>query len=178
MAPLPLHAVPLGGHVVFLDQAERIAQGALVPEHAFTENSPLFPYVLAIVFALAGGRDLVFARLLGILVDAITAVLVTRLATRRFGALAGMVAGVLYASYGPAVFFAAELIYIPYALFFCVSTVLLLTNARPTVGRGLGAGITYGLATGFMPSLLAGAPLLAVVAMVGSGARARLARAG
>src|SRR5689334_6323628 len=177
MAPLPLHAVPLGGHVVFLDQAERIAQGALVPEHAFTENSPLFPYVLAIVFALAGGRDLVFARLLGILVDAITAVLVTRLATRRFGALAGMVAGVLYASYGPAVFFAAELIYVPYALVLCVVTVLLLSDAGTSVRRRVAAGTTYGLASGFMPSLLVGVPLLALVAASGARRRARLAAA-
>jgi 4-amino-4-deoxy-L-arabinose transferase-like glycosyltransferase len=178
MMASPLYAVPLGGHVVFLDQAERIAGGAFVPEHAFTDNSPLFPYVLAIVFAIAGGRDLLLARLVGILVDGVTAMLVTRLATRRFGSLAGVVAGVLYASYAPAVFFAAELIYIPYALFFCVATVLLLTNASATLGRGLAAGITYGLATGFMPSLLAGAPLLAGVAAVGLTVRARVARAG
>jgi 4-amino-4-deoxy-L-arabinose transferase-like glycosyltransferase len=178
MMTSPLYAVPLGGHVVFLDQAERIAGGAFVPERAFSDNSPLFPYVLAVVFAVAGGRDLLLARLLGILVDGVTAMLVTRLATRRFGSLAGIVAGVLYATYGPAVFFAAELIYIPYALFFCVVTVLLLTNARATVGRGLAAGVTYGLATGFMPSLLVGAPLLAVVAASGSIARTRMARAG
>jgi 4-amino-4-deoxy-L-arabinose transferase-like glycosyltransferase len=180
MMSSPLYAVPLGGHVVFLDQAERIAGGALVPEHAFSDNSPLFPYVLAVVFAAAGGRDLLLARLLGIVVDAVTAMLVTRLATRRFGSLAGLVAGVLYASYAPAIFFAAELIYIPYALFFCVVTVLWLTGGRTTAGRGFGAGVSYGLATGFMPSLLAGAPLLACVAAAGGAGRprARIARAG
>jgi 4-amino-4-deoxy-L-arabinose transferase-like glycosyltransferase len=178
MMGTPLYAVPLGGYVVFLDQAERIAGGAFVPEHAFTDNSPFFPYLLAIVFSLAGGRDLLLARLLGIVVDGVTAMLVTRLATRRFGGLAGLVAGLLYASYAPAVFFAAELIYIPYALFFCVATVLLLTNAQATAARGLAAGVTYGLATGFMPSLLAGAPLLAIVAATSGVGRARIARAG
>src|SRR5262245_17086030 len=74
MMGLPLYQIPLGGHVAFLDQAERIAGGAFVPERAFTENSPLFPYLLAAVFAVAGGRDLLLARLLGIAADTVTAV--------------------------------------------------------------------------------------------------------
>ena len=43
-------------------------------------------------------------------------------------------------------------------------------------GRGLAAGIRYGLATGFMPSLLAGVPLLALVAGAQASDR-RVARA-
>ncbi len=168
MLPSPLHAVPLGGHVVFLDQAERIAGGALVPDRPFTDNSPLFPYLLAILFALAGGRDLRLVRLVGIGVDAVTAMLVARLATRRFGPLAGVVAGVLYACYAPAIFFAAEPIYVPYALVCCVATALLLTRAPATAGRTLAAGASFGVATGFIPSLAIGAPLLALVAADGA----------
>lgn len=172
----PLYAVPLGGHVAFLDHAERIAAGQLVPDRPFSENSPLFPYLVAVVFLGAGGRDLFLVRLLGIVVDSVTAALVARLGARRFGPLAGLLGGLLYAGYGPAIFFSAELIYVPYSLLFCTVTVLLLTREPPSTGRSLAAGITYGLATGFMPSLLAGSPLLAVV--VAARGRRRLARSG
>ena len=163
MMGLPLYQFPLGGHVAFLDEAERIAGGAFVPGRPFTENSPLFPYLLAGVFFVAGGRDLLLVRLAGVAADCVTAALVTRLATRRFGTLAGAIAGLLYAGYGPAVFFAAELIYIPYALLLCTAAVVCLTGGPPTVRRMLATGGLYGLATGFMPSLLAGVPLLALV---------------
>jgi hypothetical protein len=153
MVGSPLYGFPLGGHVVFLEQAEAIAGGALVPDRAFTENSPLFPYLLALLFVVAGGRDLSLVRLVGIAVDSLTSVLVTRLGARRFGDVAGIAAGVLYAVYGPAVFFAAELIYIPYAVFCCTAVVLLLVRERP---RPWAAGVLYGVAIGFMPSLLAG----------------------
>ena len=159
----PLYQIPLGGHVAFLDEAERIAAGGLIPYRAFTENSPLFPYLLAVVFLVAGGRDLLLARLVGIAADTATAVLVTRLATRRFGMLAGAIAGLFYAAYGPAIFFAAELIYIPYALLLCTATIVCLLGGRATVRRMLGTGVLYGLATGLMPSLVAGVPVLALV---------------
>jgi 4-amino-4-deoxy-L-arabinose transferase-like glycosyltransferase len=159
----PLYQIPLGGHVAFLDEAERIAAGGLIPYRPFTENSPLFPYLLAAIFFVAGGRDLLLARVVGIAADSVTAVLVTRLASRRFGTMAGAIAGLLYAGYGPAIFFAAELIYIPYALLLCTATVACLVGGRATVRRMLATGILYGLATGFMPSLVAGVPLLALV---------------
>jgi 4-amino-4-deoxy-L-arabinose transferase-like glycosyltransferase len=159
----PLYQLPLGGHVAFLDQAEAIAGGALVPVRAFTENSPLFPYLLAPIFLLAGGRDLFLARLAGMLADAVTAMLVTRLGARRFGPFAGVAAGLLYAAYGPAVFFAGEPMYVPWALLCCTATVVLLTGDRARAGRALAAGLAYGLAVGLMPSLLAGVPLFALV---------------
>jgi 4-amino-4-deoxy-L-arabinose transferase-like glycosyltransferase len=108
MMELPLYHFPLGGHVAFLDEAERIAGGAFVPAHAFTENSPYFAYLLGLVFTIAGGRDLLLARLLGIVADSVTAALVARIAGRRFGSVAGVTAGLLYAAYGPAIFFAAS----------------------------------------------------------------------
>jgi len=163
MMSSPLYQFPLGGHVVFLDQAEAIAGGALVPAHAFTDNSPLFPYLAGLVFLAAGGRDLLILRLVGILADAVTAVLVTRIAGRRFGSTAGIVAGLLYAAYAPAVFFAAELIYVPYALLCCTAAVAWLVG-RVSPGRMVAAGVAYGLAVGLMPSLVVGVPLLAVVA--------------
>src|SRR5437870_3101043 len=98
MMGLPLYHFPLGGHVAFLDEAERIAGGALVPAHAFTENSPFFAYLLALVFTVAGGRDLLLARLLGIAADSLTAMGVARLGSRRFGPVAGATAGLLYAA--------------------------------------------------------------------------------
>src|SRR5262249_30709145 len=65
------------------------------------------------------------------------------------------------------------LIYIPYALLCCTAAVAWLVG-RATPGRMLAAGVAYGLGVGLMPSLVAGVPLLAVVA----GTRARTGRAG
>jgi hypothetical protein len=111
-----------------------------VPAHAFTENSPYFAYLLGLVFMAAGGRDLLLVRLVGIAADSLTAVFVARLAGRRFGPVAGATAGLLYAAYGPAIFFATELIYIPYALLLCTMTVLCLTSERLDARRMLAAG--------------------------------------
>ena len=50
----PLFYNPLGGNVPYLEMAERIAGGDWAPDGAFTVNSPLYAYLVALVFKIWG----------------------------------------------------------------------------------------------------------------------------
>ncbi len=151
----PLFYNPLGGNVPYLEMAQRIAGGDWVPDGAFTVNSPLYAYLVALVFKIWGVGSLYAVRLLGAVADAGTCVLVALLAARHFGVVAGWAAGLLLAVYGPAIFFAGELAPVPF-------TLLLLTAGVALVDGGtrmrtfLLAGLVLGLATGMRPNLLIG----------------------
>ena len=159
----PLYWTPLGGNLPYLLLAERIAGGELVPfDGPITVNSPLYPYILAALYEVLGMQALEGIRLVAAAVDSATAALLALLAFRRFGLAAGWVAGVAWAVYGPAVFFALDLNPVPW-------TLALLTGALVLLDRGrrprtfLAAGLLLGLATGTRPNvLLAGLLALAV----------------
>ena len=175
MAASPLYWHPLGGHVVFLKTAAAIAGGDWLPgTRAFVENSPLYPYVLALGWAVFG-ENYMLTRVLTMLADAGTIALVTVLATRHFGRAAGVAAGFLYAVYAPAIFFSAELIYTPYA--FLLTTAAVLTIERGSPRASLAAGILTGLAVDLMPSLALFVPLLLAVPFVRRQARSALGAA-
>lgn len=160
----PLYWHPLGGHTVFLKAAAEIWSGDLLPgSRPFVENSPLYPYVLALGYALFG-ENLLFTRLLTILADGGTIVLVTLLGVRHFGRRAGIAAGLLYAVYAPAIFFSAELIYTSWAVL--LSTAAAWAIDRPRLRSAAAAGVFAGLAIALMPSLVLYAPLLVATPFV------------
>jgi tetratricopeptide (TPR) repeat protein len=149
----PLFYNPLGGNVVYLQMGEEIAGGALVPEGAFTANSPLYPYILAGIYKLFGIGSLYAVRLVGAAFDAGTCAVLGLLAYRHFGTAAGWGAGLTMAVYGPAIFFAAELAPVPFTLFLLSLGILLLDGQGQWKGFLL-AGLVLGLATGTRPNLL------------------------
>ncbi len=173
MMSSPLYFVPLGWHRVFLDTALQIFQGDLFPgDRPFTENSPLLPYLFAFQHLLFGGENLFFMRLVGLTVDSVTAALLVVLGIRFFALLPGFLAGLLYALYAPAVFYAVELIYIPYTLFFLVAAVLLLTVE--TRRAGAAAGCLLGFATLTMPTVFVIALLCCTAPLVTKGSNFRI----
>ena len=173
----PLFYNPLGGNVVFLLSAERIAGGALLPEGAFTANSPLYPYLLAVIFKCFGVGSYYAVRLVGAAVDSGTCVLVALLAARHFGVTAGWAAGFLLALYAPSVFFAAELAPVPFTLFLLTLGILLLGGGAHW-RTFAAAGLALGLATAMRPNLLlAGVLALAVPWARGLAGGRRLAAA-
>ena len=170
MAGSPLYWHPLGGHVVFLKTAAAIHAGDWLPgNRPFVENSPLYPYVLALGYAVFG-ENYLLTRVLTMLADAGTIALVTVLATRHFGRAAGIAAGFLYAAYAPAIFFSAELIYTSYAVLLSTAAVVVVERGSPR--SSLAAGILTGLAVDLMPSLALFVPLLLAVPFVLRHARA------
>lgn len=155
----PLYYVPLGGHTVFFVAARAIFDGDLLPgDRPFTDNSPLYPYLIAFGYLLGGSENFFFARILTIVVDVTVIVLIMKIAKERFGEETSLWAGVLYAIFGPAIFFSCELIYIAYALAFLSLSMLLAFRDR--IRSQFFAGLHYGFAIAAMPSLALGIPLL------------------
>ena len=167
------------------DLAREIAGGDWMPREAFYQ-APLYPYFLAAVYRATGGSRAA-VRLLQILLGAATVVLLALAARRLFGPVAGdtagVVAGVLAALYGPAVFQAPLLLKTTLTLFFeAAFLLLLLPSEKPGQGRPFLAGICLGLCALLQENLLLLLPAallwLAVFENGGTGAlRQRLASA-
>lgn len=150
----PLYYFPLGGHVPYLALAEKIAAGHILPFDApFSLNSPLYPYLTAFIYSIFGTGQLLVVRHFGILLDSFTCLMITILAQRHFGRIAGMVAGFVAVFYGPMIFYSAELVVVPYTLFFITLGILLLDDDS-SKWKYLLAGSLFGIAVLTRPNLL------------------------
>lgn len=99
----PLFAVFLGDGQQYDEWARGIAAGNWIGTEVFYQ-SPLYPYALAVLYAIVG-HSLMAVRIAQGILGAASCVLLAQ-ATRRFaGARAGVIAGVLLAVYAPALFF-------------------------------------------------------------------------
>jgi Dolichyl-phosphate-mannose-protein mannosyltransferase len=87
--------------------AQGIVRG-VAPFHPPLDEAPAYPYFVAAVYACVGHRVVAVAALQAAL-DACSAGAVALVARRVLGARAGWVAGVLYAAYGPLVYFTGQL---------------------------------------------------------------------
>jgi hypothetical protein len=98
-----LHLPGAGRPVVNADeasigiQAEVIAHGGRLYHDVIDRKPPVVPYLYAATFVATGGHDLRLARALGVAALAATALAVGRLAERRAGRRAGIVAALLFA---------------------------------------------------------------------------------
>lgn len=144
--------------------ARRIASGEGLHPSAFVQGV-FYPLWLALVYFLTDGSILA-AKVVQVVLGALTAVLSARLARRLFDARSGLLAGLLVACYGPLVFHDADLLATGWASFWSVTLVLLLlgaADAPPSAtlhGRcallGLAAGLSVLTRATFVPFLLAG----------------------
>jgi tetratricopeptide (TPR) repeat protein len=83
--------------------AQRIAGGQWIGSEVFYQT-PLYPYLLAIIFKLAG-HQLIVARLAQVTLGSISCVLLGYAGRRFFNQQVGIVAAFLLAIYAPAIFF-------------------------------------------------------------------------
>ena len=158
---LPLVRTPKLDSAEYLAWAQRLASGdwtwPVVAQHG-----PGYPLVLAAWLTLASGSlkaVLVAQALLG----ACTAVLIASGATRWFGPRAGLLAGLAYALYGPAVYIDVAILAEGLLVFLLTLAVFALMAAdlrvRPSradtpVGPYVIAGVALGLATLTRPTAL------------------------
>ncbi len=198
----PLFWNPLGGNLPYLLLGERIAAGEWLPldGRPFTISSPLYPWIVAAVFGVAGEADVGAVRFAGAGADALTCGLLALLARRRFGAGPGWATGLLAALYAPLIHFSVELAPVPFTLLLLVAGLLAIDvgwrGAATGAGDGGGAGegeeanrgavasgirsaalllagaTSIGLAVGTRPNLLLGAVLLPWVPLLTSRDRA------
>ncbi len=162
--------------------ARGIAAGGWMPSEAFYQ-APLYPYFLALVYAVFGGGggsegSLLAVRLLQAVLGAVTVVLLAVLARRLFGSVtAGRAAGVLAALYGPAIFYVPLLLKSTLTLLALTGAVLLLSPhplapspapPAPLPGRGgnrkriLWAGFLFGVSALLQENLILLVPCAAL----------------
>jgi Tfp pilus assembly protein PilF len=106
---------------------------------------PLYPRFLALLDALFG-RDLLLVRLIQSAIGAGSVVLLYFLGRKIAGEKTGLLAGVLLAVYGMAVFHEGLLVPATLALFLSLSALLFWANDRRGFFRGTAGGILLGLA--------------------------------
>ncbi|HET9234030.1 MAG TPA: tetratricopeptide repeat protein [Candidatus Eisenbacteria bacterium] len=146
--------------------ARRLAGGDWIGTGVFF-RAPLYPYFLGAIYALFG-PDYLLVRILQFVIGAITAALTAWMVDRRFGRVAGVVAGLLVATHGPLVYYEGELLLV-------VLEAPLNLVALGCLDRAVGsasprkwavAGMSLGVAALVRPTLLALLPVVAVYAFV------------
>ena len=110
-------------------------------------GGPLYPATLAIVFSLAPVEDFTVARILGILMDLFSTILVIGIGYRLIGRSAALVAGALYAVYFPFTLTSTMLLLETSTAFYTLLSVYLLLRAVEDDHRKqyIFAGIVAGL---------------------------------
>lgn len=136
---------PLGGdRGLYQRAAGAVCQGAGWPD--VFSFMPLYPYLLGWFYRLVGGPNLAAAAILNSVLDGLTALLIARLARRRYGAPAGALAGLGFALLGPAV--AYSLVTMPTALglFWTALTANCVASWRQSWNhvRAMGLGLLVG----------------------------------
>lgn len=98
-----LFSVLMGDSRGYDDWARQIAAGDWIGQEVFYQ-APLYPYFLAVVYAIAG-HDLFVVRLIQAALGAVAGVALGYATARLVSRSAGLVAGLMLALYAPAIFF-------------------------------------------------------------------------
>jgi len=155
----PLFRTLMGDPAVYFAQARDIAQGKLVPEHAYFHSSPLYPFFLALVARL-GGASLHAIRVVQSAAGALSVLLVFLLGRLTVGTRAGLVAAFFAALYVPFVFFEGEVLEITLVVTSLLGSLIFLQLADRdrNIWKAVAAGALLGLAGLGKPNLLLFAP--------------------
>jgi len=130
-------------------------------------RAPLYAYFVAAVYR-AGGHDYYSIRLIQILIGALSAILVFRLASLLFNHRVGWLAFFLYLGYWPVTYFENELLIPVLVVFLDLLALVLLVDAGRTEGRvkrplvWIAAGVALGLSAVARPNVLLVVPFLLI----------------
>jgi hypothetical protein len=145
----------------FFVWALQIAAGAEVGEGIYAIQAPLYPYFLAAVFKLGGGNLLV-PRFIQLFLGSFTALLAFLLGRRLKGPLAGLMAGLICAFYGPLIFYEGAILRDGLATFLYLVFIYSLVKARERPGLSSGSllGLFFGLSILIKPNILVMVPVI------------------
>ncbi len=151
----PLMTTATGDPLVYDLRALEIAEGKLAGDDVFFHSSPLYPYVLAFVYAVFGHSYLA-VRIVQAIVGAASCLLIFSIARRLLGRRPGILAGLIAAFYVPFVFFDSELLMITFVILFALLAVRLLLMFERTraIWTALAAGLALGVGALGKPNLL------------------------
>ena len=99
----PFFSLLMGDSRGYDEWARRIAAGEWLGREVFYQ-APLYPYLLGVIYAIAG-RHLLLVRIVQALIGSASCALLGLAAARLFSKKAGLVAGLMLALYAPAIFF-------------------------------------------------------------------------
>ncbi len=174
----PLFRTLMGDPAVYFAQARDIAQGKLVPEHAYFHSSPLYPFFLALVARL-GGADFEPIRVVQSMAGTLSVLLIFLLSRLTVGTRSGLIAAFFAALYVPLMFFEGEVLEITLVITALLGSLVFLQLADRGGGpwKVVAAGALLGLAGLGKPNLLLFAPVGALwLALHGRKDRERRAR--
>ena len=99
----PFFSVLMGDSRAYDEWAQRIAGGDWLGHEVFYQ-APLYPYLLGVIYAVAG-RSLLLVRIVQAPIGSASCVLLALAGARLFSPRAGIAAGLILALYAPAIFF-------------------------------------------------------------------------
>jgi 4-amino-4-deoxy-L-arabinose transferase-like glycosyltransferase len=142
-----------------------VEQGWLGKEVFYQD--PLYPYFLALLYKVVG-RDFFWIYTVQALLGALTALLLVLLGNRVFGRLAGILAGLLYACYAPAIYFDGLLLKVTLSAFlFTLAIYLFLKKDLTDIGPSqYFSGVFLGLACLTRANFLLILPVVLVVLLL------------
>src|SRR3954468_16462723 len=103
MRATPFFSVLLGDSRGYDEWARRIAAGEWIGRDVFYQ-APLYPYMLGVIYAIAG-RHLLLVRVVQALIGSASCVVLALAGERLVSRRAGIAAGLMLALYAPAIFF-------------------------------------------------------------------------
>ncbi len=162
LARTPLFSELVLDPAYYHEWARRIAAGDWLSGTEAFEQSPLYAYILALIYRFAGA-GLLAPRIVQALVGAGTCLLVFLIARRVFGRPAALAAGLLAAVYAPSIFYDGMIMKTTYAIFLTAAMGAALVHSEGS-RRGLifWAGVLLGLASLVRDNLILLSPILAL----------------
>lgn len=155
---------------------EILDEGLIGSESYFM--GPLYPHMLALVYAVAG-RELLAIRILQAILSALVPVLLFRMGRRLFDPTIALVASVTAALYGPFIFYTGSILYTTVAVTLILWILDRLTMDVPRAGQfrfHLLTGLLFGLAAVGKGNIALFAPI-AMLALMARGSGSFLQRA-
>ncbi len=165
----PFFALPSVDERMYHEWALAIRGGDWLGAHAFASNDvvvghgPLYPYFLALVYALFG-PSVAAAKTLQSLLGSLSCVLVWALARRLFDGRVALLASLATASYAMLLFYEGSLVVANLQVLLSLLSLLAVVRAleRPRAWGWLGAGLLVGLSAVARPNVLLFAVAVAV----------------
>jgi tetratricopeptide (TPR) repeat protein len=164
----PFFSVLVGDSRAYDEWAQRIARGDWLGHEVFYQ-APLYPYVLGVLYAIAG-RNLLIVRIVQAIIGSAACVLLGLAGWRFFSKRIGVLAGVLLALYAPAIFFDGLIQKSVLDVFFVCLTIYLLGGLIAEPKRRL-SWLWLGMAVGALSLTRENALVLAGVILLWASAR-------
>ncbi|MFA5251842.1 MAG: glycosyltransferase family 39 protein, partial [Phycisphaerae bacterium] len=124
----PTFQVPIVDSKIYDETARAFVSGQGMVSNFFWQ--PFFYQFFLSVVYIFSGNSIIFAKIIQVLLGALTCALTYKLGKKIFGERTGIIAGLIAAFYGPMFFYESELLATGWAAFWAVAIVLLFLEVK------------------------------------------------